>query len=57
MSRTFDLGYKVEGFTHQKEGMKRKVLVVDRVSTMVDAKVVSTNKSHPEMHLTKRCLD
>jgi len=31
--------------------------VVDMVSTVVDAKVVSTNKSHTEMHLTKRCLD
>jgi len=27
------------------------------VSTIVDAKVVSTNKSHPEIHLTKWCLD
>ena len=29
----------------------------DMVSMMVDAKVVSTNKSHTEMHLTKRFLD
>jgi len=27
------------------------------VSTRVDDKVISTNKSHPEMHLTRWCLD
>jgi len=31
--------------------------VVGMVSTMVDAKVGSANKSHTEMRLTKRCLD